>query len=174
MVATAFLVAFSMQSRADGEFKISSPAFEPGQPMPARFSFHGANVSPELRIENVPANAKSLLLVVDDPDAPAGLWTHWLVANIPVTTTVIDEGKTPDGAVVGKNSNGHTRYDGPKPPSGTHRYFFHLYALNHELKVSSGFARSSVLPESKIKLDRPDPEGTLAACRMFGTFAAQP
>ncbi len=129
---------------ADDGFGISSPAFDPGKPMPARFADAEANLSPELHIANVPAAAKSLVLIVDDPDAPAGLWTHWLVWNLPATTTVLTEGKLPPDAQQGRNSFGNVRYDGPAPPSGTHRYFFHLYALDTTLALPSGSDRSEL------------------------------
>lgn len=124
---------------------ISTPAFEQGKPMPARYAYKGQNISPEIRIGNVPANAKSLVLIVDDPDAPMGLWTHWLVWNLPPNTTDIPEGKLPSGARQGKNSFGNVRYDGPAPPSGTHRYFFRLYALDTTLSLSAGSDRAALL-----------------------------
>ena len=139
-----FAVCLVGNALADDGFGISSPAFDQGKPMPARFAYADANVSPELHIANVPAAAKSLVLIVDDPDAPAGLWTHWLVWNLPATTTVLAEGKLPPDAQQGRNSFGHACYDGPAPPSGTHRYFFHLYALDTTLALPSGSDRSEL------------------------------
>ena len=124
---------------------ISAPAFAPGKPIPARYAYKGQNISPELRIGNVPENAKSLVLIVDDPDSPSGLWTHWLVWNLSPTTTIIPEGKLPMGAREGKNSFGHVRYDGPAPPSGTHRYFFHLSALDTTLSLPAGSSRDALV-----------------------------
>jgi Raf kinase inhibitor-like YbhB/YbcL family protein len=124
---------------------ISSPAFAEGKPIPAKYAYKGQNISPELRIGNVPANAKSLALIVDDPDAPMGLWTHWLVWNLPANTTSIPEGKLPPDAREGKNSFGNVRYDGPAPPFGTHRYFFHLYALDTRLALPPGSDRAALL-----------------------------
>jgi Raf kinase inhibitor-like YbhB/YbcL family protein len=123
---------------------ISAPAFAPGKAIPAQYAYKGQNISPELRIGNVPANARSLVLIVDDPDAPVGLWTHWLVWNLPATTTSIPESKLPPGAMQGKNSFGNVRYDGPAPPSGTHRYFFHLYALDTMLSLPAGSGRDAL------------------------------
>jgi len=123
---------------------ISTPAFAQGEPMPVRFAYKGQNISPEVRIANVPATARSLVLIVDDPDAPMGLWTHWLVWNLPADTTSIPEGKVPVGTVQGKNSNGHARYDGPAPPSGMHRYFFHLYALDTAVTLAEGSGRAAL------------------------------
>jgi Raf kinase inhibitor-like YbhB/YbcL family protein len=127
----AFLLAGLMGFAAPvAGITISAPAFAEGKPIPARYAYKGQNISPELRIGNVPVNARSLVLIVDDPDAPMGLWTHWLVWNLSPNTTTIPEGKLPSDAREGKNSFGNVRYDGPAPPSGTHRYFFRLYALD--------------------------------------------
>ncbi len=134
-----FLLASLMGSTAPvSNLSISAPAFAEGMAMPARFAYKGQNISPELRIANVPANARALVLIVDDPDSPSGLWTHWLVWNLPATTTTIPEGKAPPNVVEGKNSFGHVRYDGPNPPSGTHHYWFHLYALDTVLSLPAG------------------------------------
>jgi len=132
---------------AENSFGISSPAFAQGKPIPAPYAFAEKNISPELRVQNVPANARSLVLIVDDPDAPAGLWTHWLVWNLPANTTSIPEGKLPAEARQGKNSSGHVRYDGPAPPPGTgiHRYFFRLYALDTILSLPPGADRAALL-----------------------------
>lgn len=113
--------------------KISSPAFGLGQPIPSRFTCDGEDVSPALAWSGVPSSAKSLTLVCDDPDAPAGTWTHWIVSAIPPAAAGIPEnGPLPAGAVEITNSFGRTAYGGPCPPGGTHRYFFRLYALDVE------------------------------------------
>ena len=125
--------------------KISSPAFATSESIPAKHAYRGQNISPELRIGNVPANARSLVLIIDDPDSPSGLWTHWLVWNLPAQTTSLPEGELPPNAVEGKNSFGHVHYDGPAPHSGTHRYFFHLYALDIALSLSPGSDREALL-----------------------------
>jgi Raf kinase inhibitor-like YbhB/YbcL family protein len=133
------------QARADeGAMTLTSPAFADGAAIPAKYSLRGGDVSPELQIGGVPAHAKSLVLVVDDPDSPSGLWTHWLVWNISPKTTVIAEGKAPPGAVQGKNSFGNVRYDGPVPPSGTHHYCFHIYALDAPLNLPAGSNNDAV------------------------------
>jgi len=121
-----------------------APAFSPGKAIPAQYAYKRQNLSPELRIGNVPANAKSLVVIVDDPDAPMGLWTHWLVWNLPANTTDIPEGKLPPNAVQGKNSFGNVRYDGPAPPFGTHRYFFCVYALDTVIALPAGSSRSAL------------------------------
>jgi Raf kinase inhibitor-like YbhB/YbcL family protein len=127
---------------AEGEpMTITSPSFAEGQPMPIRHAHKNKNISPALAIASVPAEAKSLVLIVDDPDAPNGVWNHWLVWNIPPETKNIPEGEVPPGATVGKNDSGNARYDGPAPPSGTHRYFFKLIALDRELPLKPGSNR---------------------------------
>ncbi len=147
--------------------EISSPAFGAGSPIPARHALVSSNLSPELRLQNVPANARSLVLIVDDPDAPAGLWTHWLVWNLPPNTTSIAEGKLPPEALQGKNSFGHVRYDGPAPPSGTHRYFFRVYALDTVLTLPAGANRAMLL-------EAMGDNHLLAKGETFGTYRAAP
>jgi Raf kinase inhibitor-like YbhB/YbcL family protein len=124
--------------------QISSPAFADGQPIPAKYARGHTNLSPVLRIKGVPDRAKSLALIVDDPDAPSALFTHWLAWNISPQHALFLEGRPPRGAVVGKNSLGHVKYDGPFPPSGTHRYVFHLYALDSSLKLPEGSDRPTL------------------------------
>ena len=139
--AAAAVVAFA----AGGEkMKITSSAFQEGGTIPEKFSKNGQNVSPGLRIEGAAAEAKSLLLIVDDPDAPIGLFTHWLVWNIDPKVTDIAEGNAPSGAVQGRNDFGESGYGGPQPPSGTHRYYFKIFALNRRLDLKSGAKRRDV------------------------------
>jgi len=123
--------------------KLTSPAFEHNQGIPSEYTCDGSDTSPELNIENVPENTKSLVLINDDPDAPVGTWDHWIVFNIPPTTTQIEKGQEPSG-IGGKNSWGKTGYGGPCPPSGTHRYFFKLYALDTELDLQEGAAKKGI------------------------------
>jgi len=96
--------------------------------IPKKYTGQGQDINPPLKWEGVPEGTKSLALIVDDPDAPVGLWTHWLVKNIPPAVTEIKEHTNPGEGVV--NSWKKTEWGGPMPPSGTHRYFFKLYALN--------------------------------------------
>jgi Raf kinase inhibitor-like YbhB/YbcL family protein len=114
----------------DTEFVVTSPAFEEGETIPARFTADGPDLSPELALENPPAGAISFALIMDDPDAPVGTWVHWVVWNLPGDTRTVPEGSLPLAAVEGRNSWGRTSYGGPAPPSGTHRYFFKVYALD--------------------------------------------
>lgn len=118
--------------------ELSSPAFADGAPIPAQYTCHGAGVSPPLNISGIPPTAQSLALVVTDPDAPSGEFTHWTVWNISATTTVIKENSVPSAAIQGLNDFKKPGYGAPCPPSGTHRYFFTLYALNKELNLEEG------------------------------------
>jgi Raf kinase inhibitor-like YbhB/YbcL family protein len=163
----AFLLAgFAGLVRADNFFSISSPDFQRGMLIPGKYGFHQQNISPELRVANAPGNTRSLVLIVDDPDAPAGLWTHWLVWNLPPNTTSIPEGKLPSGVVQGKNSFGNVRYDGPAPPSGTHRYFFHIYALDTTLSLPEGSNRAALEEAMKGHI--------VGSGETFGVYSASP
>ncbi len=121
----------------NNNMKISSPVFLNSETIPAKYTCDGENVNPPLLIEGAPLEAKSLVLIVDDPDAPMGTWTHWTVWNINPDTREISENSVPPGAVQGKTSFGKPGYGGPCPPSGTHRYFFRVYALDKLLDLSS-------------------------------------
>src|SRR5881398_139468 len=140
-MAAAALVAFAA---GGAKMKISSSAFQEGGTIPEKFSKNGQNVSPELRVEGAPAEAKSLALIVDDPDAPVGLFTHWLVWNIDPKTTEIRERDAPKGAVQGTNDYPSLGYGGPQPPSGTHRYYFKIFALDQTLDLRSGAKRQEL------------------------------
>jgi Raf kinase inhibitor-like YbhB/YbcL family protein len=142
--ASAILLASIASFAAGGaKMKITSSAFQQGGNIPSKFSCDGANTSPPLQISDVPSEAKSLLLIVDDPDAPSGLFTHWVVWNISSKTTTISEGSTPKG-VQGTNDFGKSGYGGPCPPSGTHRYYFKIFALDRELDLPFGAKRGQL------------------------------
>ena len=111
-------------------FTITSKSFQDGGVLPKKHSNFGADVHPELEWTNPPQGTKSFALINDDPDCPIGTWTHWLVKDIPANTTKIEENSVPGVEVV--NSWGVSNYKGPRPPSGTHRYYFMLYALKVE------------------------------------------
>ncbi len=120
---------------ADAPFNITTSAFDYGKFIPAQYSWFGANVSPALTWGQIPDGTRSLVLIMDDPDAPGGVWTHWVVYDIPAGVTRLEEGAggaagLPAGARHGVNTSGSSAYDGPGPPPGpAHRYFFKLYAL---------------------------------------------
>lgn len=125
--------------------KIEIEAFANGQLIPSRFSKEGGNVSPGIAFRDVPRGAKSLALVLDDPDAPRGLFTHWVVYNIDPTLGGFHENQVPEVATQGKNSWGETSYGGPQPPDREHRYYFHLYALDVPLPMQPGADRAELL-----------------------------
>jgi Raf kinase inhibitor-like YbhB/YbcL family protein len=115
---------------------ITSRAFAQNGPIPSTFTCDGADVNPPILIGNVPPAAKSLALIMDDPDAPAGTWVHWVVWNIAPATKEIRENTVPEGAQEGMSDFRRPGYGGPCPPSGTHRYYFKLYALDAMLALS--------------------------------------
>ncbi len=117
--------------------EITSPVFTNNQSIPNKYTCEGDGVNPPLEFKNVPKEAASLALIVDDPDAPSGTWVHWTLWNIDPTTTAILENSIPFKAIAGQTSSGQNVYGGPCPPSGTHRYFFKLYALDAKLSLSS-------------------------------------
>lgn len=122
---------------------IDSPAFEHLQPIPTRYTCEGEDVSPALRFQAIPAGVKSLVLIMDDPDAPRGTFDHWIAWNLLPTQTSLPEGATMP--MLGVNGYGDLRYRGPCPPPGKpHRYFFKLYALNTMLTLKSGASKHEV------------------------------
>lgn len=127
----------------NGESKMEvKSVFNQGEKIPVKYTADGDDVNPGLEISGIPENAKSLVLIMDDPDAPMGTWIHWVVFNIPVSVNKIDEGASP--GIVGVNSWGRNNYGGPSPPSGVHRYFFKVYALDSELSLDSSAEKSDV------------------------------
>jgi len=126
-------------------FTLTSPAFAEGETIPAKFTADGANVSPPLRIGDPPAGTISFALIMDDPDAPMGTWVHWVAWNIPASSEEIPEATTPAGTVEGRNSWRRAGYGGPSPPSGTHRYFFKLYALDTTLDLPATTEKAGLL-----------------------------
>jgi Raf kinase inhibitor-like YbhB/YbcL family protein len=137
------LVAIVSFAAGGATVKITSSAFQEGASIPSKFTCEGGDTSPPLQIAGVPAGAKSLVLIVDDPDAPGGLFTHWMLWNISPQTNAISEGSAPKG-VHGANDFGKSGYGGPCPPSGTHRYYFKILALDRELDLPSGTKRSQL------------------------------
>ena len=129
---------------AASSISITSPSFQTGGDIPPKFTCNGTNVSPELQISSVPNEAKSLVLIVDDPDAPRGLFTHWIVWNVDSKTTRVAENSSPTAGVQGINDFGKRNYGGPCPPSGTHRYFFKIFALDTKLELKPGARRAEL------------------------------
>lgn len=127
-------------------FRLSSPAFGHGQPIPKRYTCEGEDLIPPLQWEGAPPGTQSFVLIMEDPDAPMGTWDHWIVYDIPATVTSIREATPPPGRV-GRNSWEKTSYGGPCPPPGpVHRYFFRLYAVDiPSLNLPEGAEKKDVL-----------------------------
>lgn len=119
--------------------------FSNNQVIPSKFTCDGENVNPELNITGLPANTKSLSLIVDDPDAPGGDFVHWVMWNVGPETLQIKEKTMPTGAVMGKNDFGNNNYGGPCPPDKTHRYQFKVYALDVKLNLAASAGKQELL-----------------------------
>lgn len=143
---------------------LTSPAFKAGAPMPRRFSCDDAELSPPLAWRKVPAQAKSLALVMEDPDAPSGTFVHWTVFKIAPDAREFLEGEAPKGSLEGENSFDDVGYGGPCPPEGdkAHRYVFELYALHAEPDLKRGATPEEVRDAIA--------EHALARGRLVGTF----
>jgi hypothetical protein len=124
--------------------KVTSSAFPEGGKIPKKYTCDDSNVNPPMRIENLPQSARSVALIVDDPDAPGRTWTHWLVWNIDPRAPEIREKSVPPNAVQGTNDFGSASYGGPCPPSGTHRYYFKAYALDTTLSLPSSTKKAAL------------------------------
>lgn len=126
-----------------------SPAFNNGEKIPKKHTCDGDNINPELHLADVPDETKCLVLIMEDPDAPNGVFTHWVVWNIHPSTRIIEEGALPDRAIEARNSFGQTQYGGPCPPEGDgeHRYFFKAYALSSVLNFKEDEELERMLPE---------------------------
>lgn len=128
-------------------FALTSTAFEQGGPIPPKYSCDGEDISPPLAWDKPPAETRSLALIMDDPDAPVGTWVHWVVFAIPPELIALPEGMQGSelAVTVGENSWGRSDYGGPCPPSGTHHYFFKLYALDTALNLDKSASKKQVL-----------------------------
>lgn len=142
--------------------RLTSPAFRDGGEIPEKYAKDGEDVSPPLTWSGVPGDAISLALIVDDPDAPRGTWTHWVVTDLPATTTGLAEGK-PAGHV-GLNDWKHATWNGPAPPSGRHRYEFKLFALDRELGLRQ---------PTRHEVERAMAGHVLAEAKLTGTYQAE-
>ncbi|MFH1783097.1 MAG: YbhB/YbcL family Raf kinase inhibitor-like protein [Candidatus Omnitrophota bacterium] len=128
-------------NEGSGTMNIKSPDFDHNGLIPKRYTGQGEDINPALLIDGIPSNAKSLALIVDDPDTPMGTWVHWVVFNIPIIAE-IRENTIPGKQ--GINDFGKKNYGGPMPPSGTHRYFFKIYALDIMLDLEEGISKSAL------------------------------
>ena len=148
--------------------KVTSSAFQAGQPIPATYTCEGLDISPPLHWSGVPAAAKSLALICDDPDAPVGTWVHWVLYDLPVTTTDLAEKvptseTLPTGAKQGINDFKRVGYGGPCPPPGKpHRYYFKLYALDADLALKPRATKAELLRAMEGHL--------LAEGQLMGTY----
>jgi Raf kinase inhibitor-like YbhB/YbcL family protein len=131
------------QQNRFGNMKLLSAAFEDGEAIPSEYTCDGSDISPPLSFSSIPENTKSLVLIVDDPDVSTGTWVHWLVWNIPANKSSFSKGENitfPQG----KNDFENLNYGGPCPPSGTHRYFFKLYAVDTMLNINKGATKEQL------------------------------
>ena len=129
--------SYTINNQLSHTMKITSPAFENNQFIPTKFTCDGENINPALEINNVPAKAKSLALIVDDPDSPSGTYVHWVMYNLNPQDKDLDENAVPPGALQSVNGAGQEKYTGPCPSSGTHHYRFKIYALDTDLNFSN-------------------------------------
>ena len=148
-------------------FALTSPAFAQAQPIPAQYTCDGENLSPPLLWTEPPAGTQSFALISDDPDAPVGTWVHWVIYNLPPETRQLDEGVPPDpelpnGARQGMTDFRRPWYGGPCPPSGTHRYFFKLYALKSTIDLPPRATKSQLEAAMEGRI--------LAAAELMGTY----
>jgi Raf kinase inhibitor-like YbhB/YbcL family protein len=152
------------------DMKVTSSAFDDGGMIPPKYTADGQNASPPLDWMGAPENTRSLALIADDPDAPVGTWVHWVLYNIPAASTSLPERIPPDttldsGALHGVNDFGRYGYGGPSPPSGTHRYYFKIYALDTMLDIDPGQTKDELLRAMKGHI--------LAQCELMGRYKRQ-
>jgi len=133
------------------DIEIVSTAFREGEALPTQYTCDGANISPPLRWGGIPKNSQSLALVCEDPDAPSGVFVHWVIFNLPPIVADLPEAMptteelVESGAIQGRNDFNNIGYDGPCPPPGKpHRYFFKLYALGTDLTLPAGASKSDL------------------------------
>lgn len=125
--------------------QLSSSGFEQNATIPKKYTCQGEGVNPPLSISGIPEGTKTFALIMDDPDAPMGVWDHWVMWNIAPDTASIAENSVPGSAVLGSNSSGKNEYQGPCPPSGTHRYRFSVYAVSDILSLKPGSTKAELL-----------------------------
>jgi Raf kinase inhibitor-like YbhB/YbcL family protein len=160
--------AMVAQQQASGKFTLTSSAFASGATIPNQYTCKGEDPSPALQWSGAPPKTAAFAIIMDDPDAPAGTWVHWLIWNIPATAQSLPDGvgktgQLPDGARQGRNSFGKLGYSGPCPPPGqTHRYFFRIYALDGTANMMAGSPRA--------QLDAAMQGHILAQSEYMGTF----
>ncbi len=149
------------------EIKLTSTAFKEGEAIPRGYTCDGANVSPPLEWTGMPKSAKTIAIIADDPDAPSGTFVHWVLYNLPAEGLGLIENTPPaetlkGGGAQGKNDFEKIGYGGPCPPSGTHRYFFKLYALDSELPLKPG--------ATKAEVEKAMEGHTIGQAQLMGTY----
>jgi Raf kinase inhibitor-like YbhB/YbcL family protein len=164
---TAPAAPATANSLGGATMKLTSPAFFEGALIPARYTCAGDDFSPQLVWSDIPAGAQSLALIADDPDAPVGTWVHWVAFNLPMAAGGLPEGikdakQLPGGGTHGTNSWQRIGYGGPCPPSGTHRYYFKLYALDTTLSLDNKATAKDLQPAMKGHI--------LAEAQLMGRF----
>jgi Raf kinase inhibitor-like YbhB/YbcL family protein len=145
-----FILSPNLDAGGNGmKLKVTSSAFSEGGMIPRQYTCDGPDISPELSWEGVPEGTRSLALICDDPDAPAGTWVHWVLFNIPagekgLPAEIASKAALSNGSLQGTNDFGRLGYGGPCPPRGTHRYYFKLYALDIVLPLNAGAKKAQV------------------------------
>jgi hypothetical protein len=139
-----FSESLTKEVNAMASIQITSTAFQNNGTIPRQYTCDGQDINPPLVIEDCPKGTKSIALICDDPDAPVGIWVHWVIWNIFPDVKEIKENIVPTGAIVGVNDFRQNRYGGPCPPSGTHRYFFKVYALDTMLGISPNSTKADL------------------------------
>lgn len=134
--------------------KVTSTAFNGGKPIPKKYACDDVNISPQLEFKGVPESTESLAVICEDPDAPSGIWTHWVIFNLPkdcrsLPEWVMEREVLEDGSKQGLNDFGTVGYRGPCPPGGTHRYYFRVYALGTDLDLPPKISRQQLLNAMK-------------------------
>jgi Raf kinase inhibitor-like YbhB/YbcL family protein len=149
-IASLLLSTATIHAQTSSAFKLTSSAFAAGVEIPEKYSCQGEDVSPALTWSGAPQKTAAWAIIMDDPDAPAGTWVHWVMWNLPASARSVPEGvprreQSDEGAAQGRNSFGKIGYNGPCPPSGqTHRYLFRLFALDQKLDLAAGASRSQL------------------------------
>jgi Raf kinase inhibitor-like YbhB/YbcL family protein len=151
-------------------FKLTSTAFVHEAPIPSKYTCDGEDISPPLEWSDPPADARAFAIIMDDPDAPVGTWVHWVLYDLPAGTRMLPEAvssdaELPDGSRHGENSWRRTDYGGPCPPSGVHRYFFKLYALDVALDLDAGATKEELLQAMEGHV--------LAQTELMGTYTRE-
>ena len=150
LVLCSFQINQTSHILGGNQMDITSSAFNEGAMIPEKYTCDGPNISPPLKWSDAPEETKSFAIICEDPDAPSGIWVHWVLFNLPVNVKELPEnipaiGKVSNGAKQGKNDFGKIGYGGPCPPGGTHRYFFQVYALTKELDLEAGISKSELI-----------------------------